>query len=84
MAFLLASVGALGTSAALPPNAPATLRAGANHHTGDDGFVAHLGRAPRVGEEKLRMHEHFVAVRARLAARKATRPELEATRQQIL
>jgi len=84
MAFLLASVGALPTSLALPPNAPPTLRAGANHHTGDDGFVAHLGRAPRPGEEKLRMHEHFVAVRARLAARKATRPELEATRQQIL
>jgi hypothetical protein len=84
MAFLLASVGALHTSAALPPNAPAGLRAGANHHTGDDGFVAHLGRSPGPGDEKLRMHEHFVAVRARLAARKATRPELEATRQKIL
>jgi hypothetical protein len=84
MAFLLASVGALHTAAALPPNAPAALRAGANHHTGDDGFVAHLGRAPGPGDEKLRMHEHFVAVRARLAARKATRPELEANRQKIL
>jgi len=84
MAFLLASIGAARTGSALPPNAPAALRPGANHHTGDDGFVAHLGRAPRPGEEKLRMHEHFVAVRARLAAGKAPRPELEAKRQQIL
>jgi len=83
-AFLLASIGTARTSSALPPNAPPGLRPGANHHTGDDGFVAHLGREPRPGEEKLRMHEHFVAVRARLAARKATRPELEATRQKIL
>ncbi|MBS1119686.1 MAG: hypothetical protein H6Q90_1914 [Deltaproteobacteria bacterium] len=73
------------TSSALPPNAPRNLRPGANHHTGDDGFVAHLGRDPKSGaEEKLRMHEHFVAVRARLAAKPATRPELEARRQQIL
>src|SRR6476659_2669563 len=72
-------------SFALPPNAPRHLRTGANHHTGDDGFVAHQGHAPTPGEdEKLRMHEHFVAVRARLAAKPATRPELEARRQQIL
>jgi hypothetical protein len=75
---------ASATSHALPPNASRTLRGGANHHTGDDGFVAALGRAPRPGEEKLRMHEHFVAVRARLAAKPATKPELEAKRQQIL
>jgi MORN repeat protein len=84
MAFLLASAGTARTSLALPPNAPPGLRHGANHHTGDDGFVAHLGREPGPGDEKLRMHEHFVAVRARLAARKATRPELEAMRQKIL
>jgi hypothetical protein len=84
MAVLLASLGTAHTSSALPPTAHHGLRPGANHHTGDDGFVAHLGREPRPGEEKLRMHEHFVAVRARLAARKATRPELEATRQKIL
>jgi hypothetical protein len=83
-AFLLASIGTARTSSALPATAHHGLRPGANHHTGDDGFVAHLGREPRPGEEKLRMHEHFVAVRARLAAGKATRPELEATRQKIL
>jgi MORN repeat variant len=82
--FLLASIGTARTSSALPPNAAHGLRPGANHHTGDDGFVAHLGRPPRPGEEKLRMHEHFVAARARLAAQKATRPELEAMRQKIL
>ena len=83
-AFLLASIGIARTSSALPPNAPPDLRPGANHHTGDDGFIAQVGREPRPDEEKLRMHEHFVAVRARLAARKATRPELEARRQKIL
>jgi hypothetical protein len=71
-------------SFALPRNAPANLRSGANHHTGDDGFVDHLQREPKPGEDKLRMHEHFVAVRARLAAKHATRPELEAKRQKIL
>lgn len=81
-ALLLASIAA--PAAALPPLAPAGLRHGANHHTGDDGFVADLGRAPGADEERLRMHEHFVAVRARLAAGKATRPELEARRRQIL
>ncbi|MCW5808030.1 MAG: hypothetical protein KIT31_37105 [Deltaproteobacteria bacterium] len=75
---------ASGTSAALPPNAPAHLRPGANHNTGDGGFVASQGRAPRPGEEKLRMREHFLAVRARLAAAKATRPDLEAKRRKIL
>jgi len=80
VALLFAS----STSSALPPNAAPGLRPGANHHTGDDGFVADLGREPEPGEEKLRMHEHFVAVRARLAARPATKPELEAKRQQLL
>jgi hypothetical protein len=75
---------AAGTSAALPPNAPAHLRPGANHNTGDDGFAASQGRAPKAGEERLRMREHFLAVRAKLAAAKATRPELEAKRKKIL
>ena len=76
--------GVAGTASALPPNAPANLRPGANHHTGDDGFVATEGRAPSDGDEKLRMHDHFVAVRARLAAGTATRPELAAQRQKLL
>lgn len=76
---------ALAASAnALPPNAPRHLVGGANHHTGDTAFIADLGRAPRQGEEKLRMHEHFVAVRARLAAAHAPRPELEAKRRALL
>src|SRR5262245_47898614 len=80
IALFLAS----GTSSALPPNAPPGLREGANHHTADDGFVAHQGREPRPGEERLRMREHFLAVRARLAAKPATRPDLEAKRKRIL
>jgi hypothetical protein len=81
---ILTLVAASSTSSALPPNAPAGLRTGANHHTGDDGFVGQRGRAPRPDEEKLRMREHFVAVRARLAAGAPTRPELAARRQAIL
>jgi hypothetical protein len=80
----LALVLSSATAFALPPNADPALRPGANHHTGDDGFVADLGRAPTSGEEALRMHEHFIAVRARLAAQPATKPELEATRQKLL
>lgn len=85
-AFLLASLVAMPASFALPPNAPAGLRHGANHHTGDDGFVAAQGREPtgRPDEEKLRMREHFLAVRARLAAGKPTRPEHAAMRARIL
>ncbi len=78
--FSLAS----SSSFALPPHAAPGLVPGANHHTGDAGFVADLGREPKAGEEKLRMHEHFVAVRTRLAAGTATRPELVAKRQKLL
>lgn len=71
-------------AAALPPNAPTHLRGGANHHTGDDAFIAKYGREPRPGDEKLRMREHFLAVRARLAAAKPTRPELAAQRAKLI
>ena len=84
LALLLTTTTTTTTSFALPPNAAPGLRPGANHHTGDDGFVADLGREPTPGEEKLRMHEHFVAVRARLAALPATRPDLEGKRHQLL
>ena len=74
------------TSNALPPGAAERgLREGANHHTGDDSFVEEFGRAPRAGDdEKLRMRVHFAHVRAWLASRPATRPELQAKRDQLL
>ncbi len=74
------------TSVALPPGAAKRgLREGANHHTGDDSFVAQFGRAPRPDDdEKVRMRVHFKAVRAWLASRPATRPELKAKRAQLL
>ncbi|HEX8111085.1 MAG TPA: hypothetical protein VF516_25320 [Kofleriaceae bacterium] len=83
-ALVVAALGLAGRAHAIPPNAPANLRPGANHHTGDDAFVENQGRPPRPDEEKLRMLEHFRAVHARLAARKATRPELQATRDRLL
>jgi hypothetical protein len=82
--LLVATLGLVGRAQALPPNAPAGLRAGANHHTGDDAFLENQGRQPGRNDEKLRMLEHFRAVHARLAARKATRPELQATRDRLL
>ena len=74
------------TSGALPPNERGRgFREGANHHLGDDGFVAQLHRRPGPGDsEALRMKEHLVEIRARLAARPATRPELAPTRAAML
>ncbi|MCW5808699.1 MAG: hypothetical protein KIT31_40490 [Deltaproteobacteria bacterium] len=71
---------------ALPPGETGRgFRDGANHHLGDDSFVARFGRAPGAGDtEKLRMHEHLAYVRALLAARPATRPELTARRTELL
>jgi hypothetical protein len=64
---------------------PSILRDGANHHLGDDSFVARFGRAPTSGDdEKLRMRVHLEYVRALLAAAPATRPELEARRAALL
>jgi hypothetical protein len=80
VALLLVS----STSFALPPGAPAKYRQGANHHAGDDGFVAKLGRRPSAGEEQLRMREHLLAIRAKLGASKATKPELEPVRARLL
>jgi hypothetical protein len=66
---------------ATPPGA----RDGANHHAGDDSFVAAYGREPKPGDgEKLRMHTHFTYVRAWLASRPATRPELAEKRRRLL
>jgi hypothetical protein len=72
------------TAAALP--APDTrFRPGANHHLGDDSFVAAEGRAPRASDrEQTRMAVHLEHVRALLASRPATRPELAARRTELL
>ena len=79
-AILLASTSALAQS----PNTSAAFRPGANHHIGDDAFIAKYHRAPTEADEKLRMHEHFLAAKALLSQRPATKPELAARRKQIL
>jgi hypothetical protein len=64
---------------------PSILRDGANHHVGDDSFIARFGRAPTSDDdEKLRMRVHLEYVRALLAAAPATRPELEGKRAELL
>lgn len=80
-AFTLSS-----TSHALAPGDLARgFREGANHHVGDDSFLELFGRAPdRRDDEHVRMHAHFTHVRGWLASRRATRPELEARRAEIL
>src|SRR5690349_6431205 len=61
------------------------MRDGANHHLGDDSFVARFGRAPTPDDgEALRMRVHLEYVRDMLAARPATRPELAARRTEML
>jgi hypothetical protein len=71
---------------ALPPGAAQRgFRDGANHHLGDDSFVERTGRAPGAADaEHDRMQTHLQYVRAQLAGRPATRPELEARRAQLL
>ena len=60
-------------------------RDGANHHLGDDSFVAKFGRAPTPRDpEPVRMHVHLEYVRALLAAAPATRPDLEPRRAELL
>ena len=83
-AAVLVTLLAGGDAAALTPNADPRFREGANHHLGDDGVVAELGRPPGPGEEAIRMHAHLVAVRALLGSLPATRPELEGRRAELL
>ena len=65
--------------------APHVLRDGANHHLGDDSFVARFGRMPTAADgEKLRMRVHLEYVRDLLAARPATSPALEGRRTELL
>jgi len=67
------------------PNPDTRFRPGANHHLGDDSFVKRFGRAPTSGDgERLRMAVHLAEVRAWLAARPPTRPELAARRAEML
>jgi hypothetical protein len=75
-----------GAALALPPGeAGRGFRDGANHHLGDDGFVAEYQRAPAPHEpEQLRMHAHFAHVREWLASRPPTRPELADKRRELL
>jgi hypothetical protein len=69
------------TSARAAPH----VRDGANHHLGDDSFVAAFGRAPTQGDgEKLRMRVHLAYVHDLLAARPATSPALEGRRAELL
>lgn len=71
-------------SFALPaPDHP--YRDGANHHVGDDSFVAKHGRLPRTTDtEKDRMRVHLEHVRELLASQPATRPELAKRRAELL
>jgi hypothetical protein len=85
LASILASIAALGGTASALPNPDARFRPGANHHLGDDSFVARFGRLPTTADdEHLRMKLHLEFVRAWLAARPATRPELAARRAELL
>lgn len=74
------------TALALPPGAAERgFRDGANHHLGDDSFVARVGRAPTpTDSEPLRMRTHLQYVRELLAQRPPTRPELAARRAELL
>src|SRR5262245_37416995 len=66
------------------------MRDGANHHLGDDSFVARFGRAPTPHDaEKLRMRVHLEYVRGLLGAglapaRRAPRSELAGRRAELL
>ena len=71
--------------AAPAAHAHLTIREGANHHVGDDSFVARFGRQPDEGDsEALRMRVHLEYVHDLLAARAATRPELAPRRTELL
>lgn len=75
---------ASATAYAQSPNTNPAFRPGANHHIGDDAFRERYHREPVIGDEALRMHEHFLAAKALLSSRPATKPELEGRRKEIL
>jgi hypothetical protein len=85
MRMLVASIVAIAGTAFALPNPDTRFRPGANHHLGDDSFVARFGRAPADADgEHVRMAVHLQFVRAWLAARPATKPELAARRAELL
>jgi len=68
-----------------PGQAERGFRDGANHHLGDDSFVARFGRLPDERDsEAVRMHSHLAYVRGWLASRPATAPALAARRAALL
>ncbi|MEO8699890.1 MAG: hypothetical protein ABI867_07590, partial [Kofleriaceae bacterium] len=70
----------LGSTASARPD-----RDGANHHLGDDSWVARFGHAPTAADsETERMHVHLAYVHDLLAARAATHPALAARRTELL
>lgn len=85
MRLLVFALALLALLASPVSAAPRPARDGANHHLGDDSFVARFGRLPSASDgEKLRMRVHLEYVRAWLGARPATRPELAARRAELL
>jgi hypothetical protein len=70
---------------ALPPGGEMRLRQGANHHIGDESFIAKFGRPPSASDsEGVRMTTHLQHVHDWLASRPPTRPELAPQRLAIL
>jgi len=71
--------------AGLASAASADVREGANHHLGDDSFVARFGREPSpVDSEHDRMHVHLQYVRELLASRPPISPALAGRRAELL
>jgi len=63
----------------------AAPRSGANHHLGDDSFIAAFGRTPDAGDsEKLRMRTHLLYVRGLLGASAPTSLALAPRRAELL
>ncbi len=82
--ILLSLLCAAGSAFALP-NPDTRFRPGANHHLGDDSFLAKHERTPGEGDtEKARMKVHLEHIRSLLASRAATKPELAGRRAEIL
>lgn len=79
-------LGMIRIASALPPGEHGRgFREGANHHVGDEGFVAAEGRAPTsLDDEHVRMRDHLVHVRGLLGAREATSPARAKRRQELL
>ncbi len=82
--IVLSILAAAGSSFALP-NPDTRFREGANHHLGDDSFLAKHARTPGEGDtEKTRMKDHLDRIRALLGSSAATKPELAARRAELL